>query len=785
MAKSSTAKLAERLAVVAVVVVLVAWAVLTYLGSDDEAPEVEVPQAEQDQTDADAGPEPTTDAVEADEPESDDGQAIAEPEAVPEQPGAAETGQEEAEQPQAPGADAEPAADAASDADAPEAEAPQAEQDQTDAGAGSDPAAEAVEAEEPEAGDGQAAAEPEAVPEQPGAAETGQEEAEQQQAAGAAAEPEAPQAEQGQTDADTGSEPAADEAEAEEPEAGDGQAAAEPEAVPEQPGTAESGQEEAEQQPAPGAGAEPAAAAAAEPEATAPELETGAEAAEDRSGLDSGASAGADAADVAAEPSPATPQASGQDQTHGVADELGTGSSDAVAAQPAQGQAGPTDGEDAATAALPADDAAAPETAELAAAAETVQADEAPGTGGATISEGASPEPDAAAASPSQEIPQEGQAEQTASGVAAGSGGTPASEIPDSGTARADEASGQDGTQDEAASTEEIELAMLDDGVGQQAADEPAPDAESAPAAITIPTFDVVRVDAFGTTVIAGRAAPGDRVDAVVNSVVAATETASSTGEFVMLFELDPQSGPLEIALMATGPGGPVRSAETVVVFDPASAADESPSAAADPAVLIALEDRVELLQPAIPPAQAESPASELAIESISSGEEGDPTVVAGRGAADGQVRILVDGRPVMTEQISESGAWSADLEVPDAARHALRVEELDEAGNVVASVETPFERAFDDGPDPERSASQDAAQSGISELDGSASVEIVTVEPGFTLWGISRKYYGKGRLYVRIYHSNLQQIEDPDLIFPGQQFVVPAFETAPPRRPD
>ena len=637
MAKSSTAKLVERLAIVAVVVVLVAWAVLTYLGSDEEAPEAEAPQAEQGQTDADAGSDPATDAVEADEPESGDGQAAADPEAVPEQPATPETGQEETEQQQAPGAGAEPAADDAAEPAAPEAEAPQAEQ--------------------------------------------------------------------GQTDVDTGSDPAADTAEADEPGSDDGQAAADPEAVPEQPATPETSQEETEQQQAPGEGAETDAD------------ET------DRAGVDGEGS-------IAADPAAVTPEASGQDQMPGDSDGLGTGSSDEAAAQPAQEQAEPTDGED---------------TAELA-AVETAQTDETPETGSATIPAGSS----------------------------------------------SDAASGQEGAQDTAADgaaeTEEMELAMLDDGVDQQAVDEPAPDAEPAPAAITVPTFDVVRVDAFGTAVVAGKAAPGDRVDALVNSVVAATETASSRGEFVMLFELDPQSGPLEIALLATGPGGPVRSAETVVVFDPASTADEAHSAdgsAADPAVLLALEDRVELLQPAIPRTQAESPASDLAIESISYGEAGDPTVVAGRGAADGQVRILVDGRPVMTEQVSETGAWSADLEVPDAATHALRVEELDEAGNVVASVATPFERTLEDSASLERNGSQDAARSGISELDGSVSVEIVTVEPGFTLWGISRKYYGKGRLYVRIYHSNLQQIEDPDLIFPGQQFVVPALETAPQRRPD
>ena len=51
----------------------------------------------------------------------------------------------------------------------------------------------------------------------------------------------------------------------------------------------------------------------------------------------------------------------------------------------------------------------------------------------------------------------------------------------------------------------------------------------------------------------------------------------------------------------------------------------------------------------------------------------------------------------------------------------------------------------------------------------------IITVQPGFTLWGIARKSYGDGVLYVRVYEANKDQIRDPDLIYPGQVFTVPA----------
>ncbi len=51
----------------------------------------------------------------------------------------------------------------------------------------------------------------------------------------------------------------------------------------------------------------------------------------------------------------------------------------------------------------------------------------------------------------------------------------------------------------------------------------------------------------------------------------------------------------------------------------------------------------------------------------------------------------------------------------------------------------------------------------------------IVTVQPGFTLWGIATENYGDGFLYVRVYEANREQIRDPDLIYPGQIFTVPS----------
>ena len=49
-----------------------------------------------------------------------------------------------------------------------------------------------------------------------------------------------------------------------------------------------------------------------------------------------------------------------------------------------------------------------------------------------------------------------------------------------------------------------------------------------------------------------------------------------------------------------------------------------------------------------------------------------------------------------------------------------------------------------------------------------------VIIRRGDTLWQISRRVYGQGVKYTTIYLANRQQINDPDLILPGQVFDVP-----------
>jgi len=81
--------------------------------------------------------------------------------------------------------------------------------------------------------------------------------------------------------------------------------------------------------------------------------------------------------------------------------------------------------------------------------------------------------------------------------------------------------------------------------------------------------------------------------------------------------------------------------------------------------------------------------------------------------------------------------------------------------GGVEARVDTPFLR-------------EDPARIAASPMLVDPGVSVITVQPGFTLWGIAEANFGDGIAYVQIFDENRDRIRDPDWIFPGQIFRLP-----------
>ena len=177
------------------------------------------------------------------------------------------------------------------------------------------------------------------------------------------------------------------------------------------------------------------------------------------------------------------------------------------------------------------------------------------------------------------------------------------------------------------------------------------------------------------------------------------------------------------------------------------------------PTVMIADVSGVKIVSKA--PASAENP--EIFLDTISYDEEGALTLT-GRGVPSGVVRLYLNNAVIGETTTDALGAWSYDASAIEPGVYTLRVDQLNaDASKVLARMETPFKRE-----------ARSKLQEQLSAAESPARINVVTVQPGNTLWGISRERYGQGILYVQVFEANRDKIRDPDLIYPGQIFNLP-----------
>jgi len=302
------------------------------------------------------------------------------------------------------------------------------------------------------------------------------------------------------------------------------------------------------------------------------------------------------------------------------------------------------------------------------------------------------------------------------------------------------------------------------------------------------PGISAFRLEPDGRMLVAGRSQANWETSILVDGETLKILMPDAGGEFVEFLSLEQSNQPRVLSLSMRSPdtGEDVPSSDEVIIAPmptraeqaqvrPADEAQQATPAVTDDgqtqeqpidtqdppqqAVLLSDESGVRVLQP---PAATEAPPevmSSVALDAITYSDQGD-VVLSGRAQGDGFVRVYLDNQPVASSQIAPDGGWRSDLPQVDTGVYTLRVDEMDSDGTVMSRVETPFKREDRTLVDGQEKTAQTA--------------RAVTVQPGNTLWEISRDRYGEGPMYVRIFEANRDRIRDPDLIYPGQIFTVP-----------
>ena len=180
---------------------------------------------------------------------------------------------------------------------------------------------------------------------------------------------------------------------------------------------------------------------------------------------------------------------------------------------------------------------------------------------------------------------------------------------------------------------------------------------------------------------------------------------------------------------------------------------------AEQPTVLLADSEGVKVVQSG---KTGPNVMTDVMFDTINYSKDGD-VAVTGRGAPESIVHFYLDNSPVASTAVDQTGYWSADLSDVEAGVYTLRLDQLDQSGKVSSRIESPFKRE-------DRSVLVDQMQ----DIASPARINVITVQPGNTLWAISRERYGRGILYVQVFDANKDKIRDPDLIYPGQIFDLP-----------
>lgn len=255
---------------------------------------------------------------------------------------------------------------------------------------------------------------------------------------------------------------------------------------------------------------------------------------------------------------------------------------------------------------------------------------------------------------------------------------------------------------------------------------------------ITVPSFDIVRIENDGNVVIAGRWLPHQNISVMVNNKVIATERTNSRGEFVYTTQKPWDAGNYTIALLGADPE--IKSNDKVFVYVSEHGPRNSLSLLMTKEGSTLLQN-VNILQD-----------GDLAVEKIDYMDNGR-VVVTGTALPRLRVSLSLNDEYLGFARVSDYknfglGADVGELESGKEYKLAVRLHDGD--GRTVATVLHEFVM-------PEMTGDDDT---------------YYTVRRGDCLWIIARNFLRRGVLFSIVAERN--NITNPDLIYPKQLLQIP-----------
>ncbi|MDR3462684.1 MAG: LysM peptidoglycan-binding domain-containing protein [Beijerinckiaceae bacterium] len=331
-------------------------------------------------------------------------------------------------------------------------------------------------------------------------------------------------------------------------------------------------------------------------------------------------------------------------------------------------------------------------------------------------------------------------------------------------------------------------VALLAPSSAPSAAVTPAPMAALPPT--PVPHFDVVRVEPDGSAVVAGQGRPDSSVALLASGKVIGEAKADASGHFAFVPPALPPGG-TALTLRETSGGVSVDSRQSVAVSVPEKGKDKGGLvvALAEPGQATKLltaprparSSEAAAVTEQAPPGPSASepgkptpgPASALAIRSVEL-ENGNGFFASGLAPPGTKLGVYLNNTHLADVVSGADSGWTVKLRQGLTPGHYnIRADALEAGKSVASRAEVPFDVPAGAPGSPEipplgTASTRTPADAVVAE------VKTAIVRGGDNLWDISRAQLGKGWRYTRIYAANSEQIRNPNVIYPGQVFVMP-----------
>jgi nucleoid-associated protein YgaU len=286
-------------------------------------------------------------------------------------------------------------------------------------------------------------------------------------------------------------------------------------------------------------------------------------------------------------------------------------------------------------------------------------------------------------------------------------------------------------------------------------------------------------VDPEGNVVMAGRSESGARIEILDGNTVIGTVDSDDRGEWVFVPEARLTPGARILILKdVTNSDNFQESDNAVVLVVPEPGQNIAGlEGKADGMPLAMVMPREEAKSEASRIFQAPKREKQENLEKVEPGKEkvdtaakiGQPRltlktidyddsgiiILSGLSNPNSIINVYIDNILAGSVNANPGGSWTIELKNKlKPGKYIIRVDQLNMSAKVLERIELPFVRA--------------------PVIEVAIEKATVIIQPGNSLWRIAAKVYGSGFRYTEIYEANIDQIRDPNLIYPGQVFKIP-----------